>query len=91
MLASIVAELEAGRTPYGKCAELRAHAEQFEDAARDVIGLAEARRVAAELARNHDVEGMAMALSAGTERDEAMRQLAEASGRFMAGVHRLRV
>lgn len=89
-LAQIVAELEAGRVPHGKCAQLVAYSDDFAIVAAPVLGAAEAGRVAAALRQNHDIERMAMEFDQAAERADAIRQLAEAAGRFTASAHRVR-
>jgi hypothetical protein len=89
-LAEIAAEIGAGRTPHGKCGELMTHAAHFVGCTEQVIGKAEAERLAAILYASHDVEGMAMQLAAPAERGAQIAALAEAAGRFSAMAHIVR-
>ena len=89
-LAEIAAEIGSGRTPYGKCGELRVHAQHFVACTQGVVGPEEAQRLAGILDSSHDVEGMAMLLSDAQERSAQIAALAEAAGLFAAMAHIVR-
>ena len=89
-LAEISSKLKANKVPHGRCAEMKFYASQLPNTVGDVIGKAEAQRLAKDLESAHEVELLLSKLYQSPDRASQLAKLDEASGIFQALANSIR-
>ncbi len=85
--------LKQNTYPHGKCQELLTHSQHMEAAIGDLIGEAQARDLAAQLAEVYEIERLHAELGsdADSDRERKLSVLDQAAGKFRATAEFVRV
>lgn len=83
-LGVVSSEIRMGKIPHGKCGELETYAQELPGKIRDQIGDTKAKELGALLHSAHKVEGAAMDISDVADKEPYLKEIEEASGKFLA-------
>lgn len=83
-LEEVSKELKADRYPHGKCAEMGIYADRLTNTVGHVIGKVEAKKLAKNLKKVHEVEKLFSELYNSPNKTRELTKLDEASGIFRA-------
>jgi hypothetical protein len=83
-LVGVSSEIGSGNVPHGRCNELITYAQELPDLIRADVGDQKADELGQTLHSAYNVEGMAIDLSAATDKEPYLKEIEEASGKFRA-------
>lgn len=83
-LASVSSEIRNGNVPHGRCGELITYSEALPGLVKDELGQPKAAELGDTLRSSYNVERLAMEISDSPQKEECLKQIEEASGKFQA-------